>query len=81
MPIEKGSFVQLTYDDDVQGIVFEVSNETEPPILHVILLYESCVSFTMTTKDDVKTISKEEISDSKLKTLNNEFPQWAQHTA
>ena len=79
MAVERGSFIRFLYDDGVEGVVLSINEETEPPLLNVLMVYDDGFSYSITTEDDVEKIERSQISDLRLQIIDKEFPKGAQY--
>ena len=79
MVVERGSFIRFLFEDDVEGVVLSVNEQTEPPLLKVMAVYDDGFSYSITTEDDVEKIERSQISDLRLQIIDKEFPKGIQY--
>jgi len=79
MVVERGSFIRFLFEDGVEGVVLSVNEQTEPPLLKVMAVYDDGFSYSITTEDDVEKIERSQISDLRLQIIDKEFPKGIQY--
>ncbi len=79
MTVERGTFVRFLFEDGVEGVVLSVNEQTEPPLLKVMAVYDDSFSYSITTEDDIEKIERSQISDLRLQIIDKEFPKGIQY--